>query len=173
MQTLHSNLGICQAAWHTICDDEVSLHFNAFFLACRVEPTRCAVLYIQNIAETRISMWRRTLFTSKTETKPFTQNAYLLHFLEGHFSVLRSRLTQESPKPCYNELNYWIKKISLLANVHIKQRKTWTPCVIWLNVNKLRVSAIINLSLKRLWQKGCCAADRDALFELCPLFLNV
>ncbi len=25
-------LGVLQAAWHTKCDDEVSLHFNAFFL---------------------------------------------------------------------------------------------------------------------------------------------
>ncbi len=36
----------------------------------------------------------------KTETKPFAQNAYLLHFLEGHLSSLHSSLTQESPKPC-------------------------------------------------------------------------
>ncbi len=35
----------------------------------------------------------------KTETKPFTQNAYLLHFLEGLISLLHSRLTQESKKP--------------------------------------------------------------------------
>ncbi len=32
----------------------------------------------------------------KTETKPFTQNAYLSHFLEAHPSPLHSRLTQES-----------------------------------------------------------------------------
>ncbi len=32
-------LGVCQAAWHTKCDDEVSLHFNVFlyiyFFCCQ------------------------------------------------------------------------------------------------------------------------------------------
>ncbi len=32
----------------------------------------------------------------KTETKPFTQNAYFAHFLEGHLSALHSRLAKES-----------------------------------------------------------------------------
>ncbi len=32
----------------------------------------------------------------KTETKPFTQNANVSHFLEGHLSLLHSRLAQES-----------------------------------------------------------------------------
>ncbi len=32
----------------------------------------------------------------KTETKPFTQNANVSHFLEGHLSLLHSRLAKES-----------------------------------------------------------------------------
>ncbi len=32
----------------------------------------------------------------KTETKPFTQNANLSHFLEGHLSALHSHLVKES-----------------------------------------------------------------------------
>ncbi len=46
----------------------------------------------------------------KTETKPFTQNAYLLYFLEGHLSALHSRLTQESPKPCTINVSSTLKK---------------------------------------------------------------
>ncbi len=53
------------------------------------------MLHIQNIAEKE-----NIIVYLKTETKPFTQNAYLLHFLERHLSPLHSRLTQESPKQC-------------------------------------------------------------------------
>ncbi len=47
----------------------------------------------------------------KTETKPFTQNAYLLHFLEGHLSSLHSRLTQES------QSHVKFMKVQLLKNM--------------------------------------------------------
>ncbi len=69
---------------HTKCDDEVSLHFNAF------SPLD-AVLHIQNIAEKE----KINVDYLKTETKPFSHNTYLLHFLEGPLSSLHSRLTQE------------------------------------------------------------------------------
>ncbi len=46
----------------------------------------------------------------KTETKPFTQNAYLLYFLEGHLSSLHSCLTPESSKPCKIYVNLKKKK---------------------------------------------------------------
>ncbi len=46
----------------------------------------------------------------KTEIKPFTQNAYLLHFLKGHLSLLHSCLTQESPKPCKINVSSTLKK---------------------------------------------------------------
>ncbi len=46
----------------------------------------------------------------KPETKPFTQNAYLLHFLEVNVSSLHSRLTQESPKPCKIHVSSTLKK---------------------------------------------------------------
>ncbi len=39
-----------------------------------------------------------------------TQNAYFLHFLEGHLSSLHSRLTQESPKPCQMNVSSTLKK---------------------------------------------------------------
>ncbi len=32
----------------------------------------------------------------KTGTKPFTQNAYFAHFLDGHLSALHSHLAKES-----------------------------------------------------------------------------
>ncbi len=39
-------LGFRQAAWHTRCDDEVSLHFNAFFLPFQL-----------NLGVDRLSAW--------------------------------------------------------------------------------------------------------------------
>ncbi len=90
-------VGVHQAAWHTRCDDEVSLHFNAFFLPVQLNPFD-AVLHIQNIAQKENINVEKMLF--KTETKPFTQNAYVWHFLEGHLLSLHSRLKQESPKTC-------------------------------------------------------------------------
>ncbi len=86
-------LGVRQAAWHTKCIDELSLHFNVFFFLpahsqyCGKSEHQCGedVVYL------------------KTETKPFTQNAYLLHFLEGHLSSMS--LTQKSPKPCQMNLS--------------------------------------------------------------------
>ncbi len=41
-------VGVRQLAWHTKCDDEESLHFNAFFFKL-VQLN--AVLHIQNITE--------------------------------------------------------------------------------------------------------------------------
>ncbi len=83
-------LGVRQAAWHTKCDDEVSLNFKAFL--------RCGAAHSKYCGK-REHQCGDVVYL-KTETKPFTQNAYLLHFLEGHLSSLHSRLTQESPKTC-------------------------------------------------------------------------
>ncbi len=88
-----------QAAWHTKCDDEVSLHFNAFFLASPGEPTRCGAAHSKYCGK-REDQCGKDIAYLKTEIKPFTQNAYLLYFLEGRLSLLHSHLTQESPKPC-------------------------------------------------------------------------
>ncbi len=56
-----------------------------------------AVLHIKNIAEKENINCGEDVVYLKTETKPFTQNAYLLHYL----SSLHSRLTQE-PKDMDN-----------------------------------------------------------------------
>ncbi len=73
-----------------------SLHFNyAFFFSlsswCGAAHSKYCGKQEHQCGEDVVNL--------KTETKPFTQNAYLLHFLEGHLSSLHSRLTQESPKP--------------------------------------------------------------------------
>ncbi len=88
-----------------------------FFFACPVEPTLCGAAHSKYCGKDNINV--EMLFL-KTETKPFTQNAYLLHFLEGHLSPLHSLLTQESPKTCQINVsstfektcNYWIKKLA-------------------------------------------------------------
>ncbi len=111
-------LSVCQTAWHTRCDDAVSLHFNAFF-ACPVEPPRCGAAH-SKYSRKREHQCGDVVYL-KTETKPFTKNAYSLH------SALHSRLTQESPKSCTINLSLKLKKkhvitrleTSLLANVHI------------------------------------------------------
>ncbi len=69
-------------AWHTRYDDEVSLHFNAFFLACPVDPTRCSAAHSKYCGK-REPQYGEDVVYLRTETKPFTQNAYLLQFLEG------------------------------------------------------------------------------------------
>ncbi len=71
----------------------MSLHFNAFFLAYPVEPTRFAAH--SKYCGKREHQCGDDVVYDKTETKPFTQNAYLSRFLEGRLSPLHSRLTQE------------------------------------------------------------------------------
>ncbi len=113
-KTPHSNakrciqiLGVCQVAWHTKCDDEVSLHFHALFLACPVEHTRCGAAHSKYYGKREYQCGDDVVYL-KTETKPFTQNTYLLHFVAGHLSSLHSRLTQESPKTC--QIHVQLKK---------------------------------------------------------------
>ncbi len=62
-------VGVRQAAWHTKCDDEVLLHFNAF-LACPVEPTRCGAAH-SKYCRKRERQCGKDVYL-KTETKPFT-----------------------------------------------------------------------------------------------------
>ncbi len=103
-------VGVHQAAWHTRCDDKVSLHFNDFFFfACPVEPTRCGAAHSKYCGKREHQCGEDVVYL-KTETKSLTQNAYLLHFLEGHLSSLHSRLTQESPKPCQINVRSTLKK---------------------------------------------------------------
>ncbi len=84
---------VSQAAWQTKCDDEVSLHYKKLsFFSLSSWTHFDAVLHIHNIVEKE----NINVVYLETETKPFTQNAYLLCFL----SALHSRLTQESPKTC-------------------------------------------------------------------------
>ncbi len=64
-----------------------------------------AVLHIKNIAE--------------KENAYSTQNAYLLHFLEGHLSSLHSHLTEESPKPCKINVSSTLKKKHVITRLRI------------------------------------------------------
>ncbi len=93
-----------------------------FFLACPVEPTRCGAAHSKYCGK-REHQCEEDVVYLKIETKPFTQNAYLLHFLEGHLSSLHSCLTQESPKPCQINVSSTFKKtcslITRLRNMHI------------------------------------------------------
>ncbi len=80
-----------------------------FFLAWLAESTRCGAAH-SNYCGKRKHQCGKDVVYLKTETKPFTQNAYLLHFLEGHLSSLHSCLTQESPKPCKIHVSSTFKK---------------------------------------------------------------
>ncbi len=83
--------------WRTRCDEDVGrCHciFMLFFLLIQLNPL--ATLFIQNTAEKENINAEMMLFYVKTETKPFTQNANVSHFLEGHLSLLHSRLAKES-----------------------------------------------------------------------------
>ncbi len=63
------------------------------FLIYPVEPTGYVVH--SNTAE-KIEHQCGDVVYVKTGTKPFTQNAYFAHFLEGHLSPLHSCLAKES-----------------------------------------------------------------------------
>ncbi len=83
----------------TKCDDGV--------IACPVEPTRCGAAHSKYCVK-REHQCGEDVFYLKTETTTFTQNAYLLHFLEGHLSLLVSQ-TRE-PKAMYNSCKVNLKK---------------------------------------------------------------
>ncbi len=75
-------------------------HFNIFPNSNRffVDSIFSIGIFQIRILSSRISNIRLYQYISmciKTETKPFTQNAYLLHFLEGLISLLHSHLTRE------------------------------------------------------------------------------
>ncbi len=73
----------------------MSLHFHAFFfLTYPVEPTGYVVH--SKYCGKREHQCRDDVVYVKTETKPFTQNANLSHFLEGHLSPLHTRLAKVS-----------------------------------------------------------------------------
>ncbi len=89
-------LGARQAAWHTL------------FLACPVDPTRCGAAHSKYCGKREHQCGEDVYL--KTETKPFTQNAYLFNFLEGNLSSLHSCLTQVNPKTCTIYVSSTIKK---------------------------------------------------------------
>ncbi len=85
-----------------------------FLLPYPVETTRCgaAALFIQNIVE-KENINQSDLVYIKTKTKPFEQNIYFAHFLEGLLSPLHSSLVQESRmfrKPCKMNASSTFKK---------------------------------------------------------------
>ncbi len=83
------------------------------FLAYPVEPTGCGAAHSKYCREKRENRCGDVVVYVKTETKPFTQNVYLLNFLEGHLSPLHSRLAQEScmfRKPCKMNVSSTLKK---------------------------------------------------------------
>ncbi len=90
-KTLHSNFRCPSGSLA-----KKSLHFNAFFFCL---SSWCGAAHSKYCGKQEHQCGEDVVYL-KTETKPFTQNAYLFHFLEGHLSSLHSRLTQESPKPC-------------------------------------------------------------------------
>ncbi len=89
-------LGVRQAAyrWRTRRDEDVGrCHcILMLFLIYPVEPTGY-VVHSKYCVKKEHQCGDDYV---KTGTKPFTQNAYFAHFLEGHLSALHSRLAQES-----------------------------------------------------------------------------
>ncbi len=79
-------LGVHQAAWHTKCDDEVLSHFNAFFFLSLSSWTHSMGAAHSKYSVKREHQCGEDVVYLKTENKPFTQNAFLLHFLEGYLS---------------------------------------------------------------------------------------
>jgi len=101
------------------------LHFNTFFLACPVEPTRCGATQKKEKEHINVEI----VVYLKTETKPFTQNVYLWHFLEEHLSSLHSRLTQESPKTCQvNGSSTYIFEFKAALTERLRVPLTETRC---------------------------------------------
>ncbi len=88
MQKLHSNFRcLSRSLAQKKCDDDVSLHFNAFFLPVQLNPLD-AVLHIHNIAE------KENIDVEKNASM-FTQNAYLLYFLERDIYHRCTRVSHE------------------------------------------------------------------------------
>ncbi len=80
-----------------------------FFFACPVEPTWCGAAHSKYCTKLEHQCGVDVVYR-KTETKPFTQYAYSLHFLEEYLSSLHLHLTQQSPKPCKINVSSTLKK---------------------------------------------------------------
>ncbi len=82
--------------WCTRCDEDVGrCHcILMLFLAYPVEPTGY-VVHSKYCGKIEHQCGDDVVYV-KTGTKPFTQNAYFAHFLEGHLSALHSCLPKES-----------------------------------------------------------------------------
>ncbi len=95
------------------------------FIAYPVEATGCgaAALFIQNIAEKREHQCGEDVVYIKTETKPFTQNTYLSHFLEGHLSPLHSRLAKES--------RMFRKHVKLMNYLYMVYKHSFKHCALF------------------------------------------
>ncbi len=90
-------LGVRQAAyqWRTRCDEDVGrCHcILMLFLTYPVKPTGYVVH--SKYCGKREHQSGDVVYV-KTETKPFAQNVNVSYFLEGHLSLLHSRLAKES-----------------------------------------------------------------------------
>ncbi len=82
--------------WRTRCDEDVGRYHCIFmlFLTYTVEPTGY-VVHSKYYGKREHQCGDDVVYI-KTETKPFTQNANVSHFLEGHLSLLHSRLAKVS-----------------------------------------------------------------------------
>ncbi len=79
-----------------------------FFLTYPVEPTGY-VVHSKYSGKIEDQCGDDVVYV-KTETKPFTQNANLSHFLEGHLSPLHSRLAKVILKRFKIIVNSTLKK---------------------------------------------------------------
>ncbi len=84
------------------------MHFNAFFLPVQLNPLD-AVLHIQYCGKREYQCGEDVVYF-KTETKPFTQNAYVWHFLEGHLSSSLLASHTRDTKTCQIHVSSTFKK---------------------------------------------------------------
>ncbi len=100
-------LGVHQTAWHTKCDDEVLLHFNAFFFLSLSSWTHSMRW------KKRTSMWRRCCLPQNWKQAVHTERIFIA-FSRG-ISIIWCR-TQESPKPCKFNCKFNFKAMIITNN---------------------------------------------------------
>ncbi len=72
-----------------------------FFLACPVEPTRCGAAHSKYSGKREHQCGDDVVY-HKTETKPFTENAYLLNFSKGTSMIVALASHTREPKAMSN-----------------------------------------------------------------------
>ncbi len=103
-------LGVRQAALHTRCDDEVSLHFNAFFcLSSWTHSMRCCTFNI--LRKKRTSMWRRCCVPQNWNQDVHTERIFIEFSIETSIIVALASHTRE-PKAMSNscKFNFFLNK---------------------------------------------------------------